>query len=87
MSFKNQKILTTQISQTINLSKYFGGCSSAGRALRWQRRGRRFDPDQLHQRRPERNSEHLDAKRERDRRAPPASEDFVGGLHRPQAAH
>jgi putative endonuclease len=24
------------------------GCSSAGRALRSQRRGRRFDPDQLH---------------------------------------
>ena len=24
------------------------GLSSAGRALRWQRRGRRFDPDSLH---------------------------------------
>ena len=25
------------------------GCSSVGRALRSQRRGRRFDPDQLHE--------------------------------------
>src|SRR3989304_7811919 len=25
------------------------GCSSVGRALEWHSRGRRFDPDQLHQ--------------------------------------
>src|SRR5687768_9618614 len=25
------------------------GCSSIGRALEWHSRGRRFDPDQLHQ--------------------------------------
>ena len=33
----------------VNILLQIWGISSAGRALRWQRRGRRFDPDILHQ--------------------------------------
>ena len=36
----------------INIDKqweYYWGISSAGRALRWQRRGQEFDPPILHQ--------------------------------------
>jgi|WetSurSiteA1Bulk_404760.scaffolds.fasta_scaffold02961_5 putative endonuclease len=50
---KHLKSLAGLKEKKIILQKLFmqssWGCSSVGRALEWHSRGRRFDPDQLHQ--------------------------------------
>jgi hypothetical protein len=40
--------ILTEGRSSCNISPLLWGCSSAGRVLDWQSRGRRFDPGQLH---------------------------------------